>query len=185
MSSQPLKLGFPRAENTKERQKNMADNTKKSLTVEALAVEIKKARAANKGATSKTLQQAIRDKGYTFAKDKWPKAIALADKKRAAPAKPPMACLKSDVKSEFLQKVDGVLDNSFQQAAIFFRYIAELCLRNPKTVVSLDSKLGKKTAFCRALDLACEAGLLEKVVGYRLSDTTRERYRQSKALKTR
>ena len=167
----------------------MADNTKKSLSIEALAVEIKKARAASKGATSKDLQKTIRDKGYTFAKDKWPKAIALADKKRPAPAKPPKthtcACLKSDVKPEFLQKVDGVLDNSFQQAAIFFRYIAELCLRNPKTVVSLDSKLGKKTAFCRALDLACEAGLLEKVVGYRLSDTTRERFRQSKALKTR
>lgn len=148
--------------------------TKKSLSVEELAEEILRHRASAKGVklTSKEMQSSIREKGYTFSKDKWNDAIAIADE-------PPCGsdCNEcgdcdaiDDAEIEICDAIDEAEDFAEGAAIEFYKDLRAKSLQDPSCIMSLDACPAAFPEVFRLLDLACEAGLLERVIGYRMTE---------------
>ena len=149
--------------------------TIKSLTVKELAAEVKKLRATPAGAkmTSKALQAALRAKGFSFSKEKWSLAFSGGDKKAKAKTpdkkKPVMSvecvCCTSN-SDEFMDAVEDAEDAAADFASGFYTYLKSVTKKTPGVVISPDVCPAAHPEVFNILDLACEAGLLEKHIGY-------------------
>ena len=172
------------------------DEKKKSLSVADLAKEIGKIKATKDGAkmTSTEIQKAIREKGYTFSKDKWTEATEWiaegcpeVDEKEddcdldCECGECPNCCGLSDDEDEAADKLDtesAILFDAIDDAEVsaedvvakFFINLKKDSLKDASTIASLSLCPAAYPEVYRLLDLACEAGLLEKVVGYRITD---------------
>lgn len=172
------------------------DEKKKSLSVADLAKEIGRIKATKDGAkmTSTEIQEAIRKKGYTFSKDKWTEATEWivdgcpeVDEKEddcdldCECGECPNCCGLSDDEDEAADELDAesaILFDAIDDAEVsaedvvakFFINLKKDSLKDASTIASLSLCPAAYPEVYRLLDLACEAGLLEKVVGYRITD---------------
>ena len=171
-------------------------DNKKYLSVADLAKEIGRIKATKDGAkmTSTEIQKAIREKGYTFSKDKWTKAnrwfaegCSEVDEKEdncdldCECGECPNCCGLSDDEDEAADELDSesaILFDAIDDAEVsaedvvakFFINLKKDSLKDASTIASLSLCPAAYPEVYRLLDLACEAGLLEKVVGYRITD---------------
>ena len=129
---------------------------KKSLSVEELAKKIVEVGSTEEGCrmSETELQNAIREKGFSFAKDKWNKALDIALESCCEEC---AGCSADECEAE-----DFVAD--------FFKDLKSASLTDDKSVFSLTLCPSARPEVFRLLDLACEAGLLEKVIGFKLSE---------------
>lgn len=172
------------------------DEKKKSLSVADLVKEIGRIKATKDGAkmTSTEIQEAIREKGYTFSKDKWTEATEWiaegcpeVDEKEddcdldCECGECPNCCGLSDDEDEAADELDAesaILFDAIDDAEVsaedvvakFFINLKKDSLKDASTIASLSLCPVAYPEVYRLLDLACEAGLLEKVVGYRITD---------------
>ena len=172
------------------------DEKKKSLSVADLAKEIGRIKATKDGAkmTSTEIQKAIRETGYTFSKDKWTEATEWivdgcpeVDEKEddcdldCECGECPNCCGLSDEEDEAADELDAesaILFDAIDDAEVsaedvvakFFINLKKDSLKDASTIASLSLCPAAYPEVYRLLDLACEAGLLERVVGYRLTD---------------
>lgn len=172
------------------------DDKKKSLSVADLVKEIGRIKATKDGAkmTSTEIQEAIREKGYTFSKDKWTEATEWIAE--GCPevdeteddcdldcecGECPNCCGLSDDEDEAADELDAesaILFDAIDDAEVsaedvvakFFINLKKDSLKDASTIASLSLCPAAYPEVYRLLDLACEAGLLEKVVGYRITD---------------
>lgn len=172
------------------------DEKKKSLSVADLVKEIGRIKATKDGAkmTSTEIQEAIREKGYTFSKDKWTEATEWIAE--GCPevdeteddcdldcecGECPNCCGLSDDEDEAADEFDAesaILFDAIDDAEVsaedvvakFFINLKKDSLKDASTIASLSLCPAAYPEVYRLLDLACEAGLLEKVVGYRITD---------------
>lgn len=172
------------------------DEKKKSLSVADLVKEIGRIKATKDGAkmTSTEIQEAIREKGYTFSKDKWTEATEWiaegcpeVDEKEddcdldCECGECPNCCGLSDDEDDAADELDAesaILFDAIDDAEVsaedvvakFFINLKKDSLKDASTIASLSLCPAAYPEVYRLLDLACEAGLLEKVVGYRITD---------------
>lgn len=152
---------------------------KKSLSVEELAKKIKEVSSTEEGCcmSETELQKAIREKGFSFAKDKWNKALDIALESCCEEC---AGCSADDDDEEtdeisedgetLLRAIDIAEENAESIAITFFEGLKEASLENDSTMMTPADCPATTAEVYRLLDLACETGLLEKVVCYKLTD---------------
>ena len=158
---------------------------KKSLTVNELANIIRKSPSKS----AKELMKALRVK-YTFSKDKWNAARKLITAVKAEnsvkPIKKPtkatatIECICDDCKSraedEFFAMIDATQDEAKDFVGEFFAELKAKCMKNPCIIGFIPACCNTKSEVLRLLDMGVENGLLEKRIGYTLSDAAIKTY---------
>lgn len=147
---------------------------KKSLSVEELAKKIVEVGSTEEGCrmSETELQNAIREKGFSFAKDKWNKALEIALESCCEEC---AGCSADDDDEEtdediIFNAIDDAECEAEDFVADFFKDLKSASLKDDKSVFSLTLCPSARPEVFRLLDLACEAGLLEKVIGFKLSE---------------
>lgn len=163
---------------------------KKSLTVNELADKIrmltaKKTKDSPQGPTSKQIMAELREY-FTFSKDKWNAASKLITAVKAEePVKPTKAtptieCVCDDCREqaedELFDIIEGAREDAEDCVGNFFASLKTMSLKNPKTILIPADCPSARPEIFRLLDLAVEGGLLEKHIGYSLSDAALKEY---------
>lgn len=163
---------------------------KKSLTVNELADKIK---LAPKGTNASKIMADLRTK-YTFSKDKWNTARKLITAVKAEepvkPAKKPVKatatieCFCEDCREqaedEFFDMVDYARDEAEKSVGCFFASLKEKSMIDPHTIMIPACCPAARPEVFRLLDLGVESGLLDKHIGYSLSEAALEQYRKQR-----